>query len=208
MGIFTQNHYNLLKLQSFAVFNSCFNTSNQVTPTIVNDNISINFQRADRDEIKSFSSIPVIHFGSYQDYAYSNYYSLISTFYSAAFNYGDNYLSGDNAPNMTFIKFITTDFEEHIDNQYFGNLKGYKAVSEQIHVLENGCSVDINYTRSDTTPLYGIQLITSMRFGQSTSTRGNMDVGTYIHKFETPISDTSFTITISYNITNGELNVN
>lgn len=205
MGIFTQNHYNLLKLQAFTVFNTNFYSSNQTNPSFVNDDISVNFQMADKDVIQSFNKPGQIHFYQYNGTATDiNYW--ISSLYSTGLCYGDFTLSSNTPPNVSFIKFITTDFEEDIDNQYFSDLKGYRALSEQINVLDNGSIININYTRSDTTPLYGIQIITTMQI-YSDSKNYRLKLGTYLHKFDIPITDTAFTISISYNYTNGDLNV-
>ena len=104
----------------------------------------------------------------------------------------------------TLIYFITEDFTESIDFQYSSSKVSYKAISEVITVNDDyTSSVNINYTRTTTTPLYGLVLVFIYPMGTGTIKQ----LCVYNHKFNSPITDTSFTIQMSFNIANGELNV-
>lgn len=204
MGMFTQNYYNLFKLRSIMFFNSSY-----VAGDFQNDPTKANVSTTDII-FTSFSTGLTLNYSLPTNYlpGTSNnigYYICQMPFYSGALMYGNptkyNYYGFSSGH---YIYFITEDFEETIDNVYTTNVLTYKAVSELITQDGYSSAVNINYTRDDATPLYGLYIVYASNI--TTSNTPTLMV-VYNHKFNNPITDLSFTIQMSFNIANGGINV-
>lgn len=198
MGMFTRNYYNLMKYQSYQFFlNNSTIASNVVPSYDVNNRPSVYFTSLSGD-VTSYSPRNV----NINYYAGVPYYSsnLISVKYSS---YVANLSSFTKFISLAFPKI---DFEESIDTQSFSTseFESFSAISKTVTFNENGSSINLNFTRTTNTPLYGLFLYSYINLlSESTYTL----YVTFIHKFDKPITDTSFTIQMSFNINNGEINV-
>lgn len=202
MGMFTQNYYNIIQYNINSIFCS-YNSSYQNEYTVIKKPDPIIFTRFFDNQTYSATYLA----SSYSNPSSSSGYQTINycsvPFYSSIFVYGKITPTKSSTYGMVGligIIFITTDFEETLDTQYFGSSYiSYKAISEEIYCENTHTSVKINYSRNDDTPLYGLCFLSG----------GYADYTycIYIHKFTEPITDNSFTIQLTYSIKNGEINV-
>lgn len=203
MGMLTQNYYNLLKLRSIVFFNSKYSSgSYQNNPSLVNVNTKdIIFTSFSSGLTINYSTTPITIGGS----SNSAYNVCHMPFYAGCLMYGQP--SSFNYYGFTgghYIYFITKDFEESIDNQFTTDTKSYKAVSESVTQDGYSSSVNINYSRTDTTALYGLYIVYGFNYTSSSTPTFYV---VYNHKFNNPITEYDFTIQLSFNIANGEINV-
>lgn len=201
MGMFTQNYYNIIQYNINSIFCS-YNSSYQNEYTVIKKPDPFIFTRFIDNQTYSATFVESSYLNpSGSSYQVSKPYFV--PFYSSIFMYGKitpSTSTTDGMVGLISVIFITADFEETLDTQYFGSsYQSYKAVSGEVYCKNTHTSVKINYTRNDDTPLYGLCFLS-----------GGYDGYTYciyIHKFTEPITDYSFTIQLTYSIKNGEINV-